>query len=145
MILIAHRGNITGPNTSEENKPEYLEYALNAGFGVELDAWYEGGKWFLGHDKPQYEVDFSFFSKDNLWIHCKNYEAMQEFAKANKDYNFFYHTNEDYALTNNGFIWAFPGQKASGGTICVMPEYNDTPVEDCIGVCSDYIGDYKYD
>ena len=145
MILIAHRGNITGPNPKEENKPEYLKLALNSGFGVELDAWYKDGKWFLGHDNPQYEIDFSFFTTENMWIHCKNYAALREFAKTEINYNFFYHTGEDYVLTNRGFIWAWPGKIGEDKTICVMPEYYNTTVEGFIGICSDYIGKYKYD
>ena len=29
--LIAHRGNINGPNTEEENNPEYLIKTINKG------------------------------------------------------------------------------------------------------------------
>ena len=40
MKLIAHRGNINGPNIEEENKPNYLINTINKGFFVELDLWY---------------------------------------------------------------------------------------------------------
>ena len=39
MIYIAHRGNLAGPNSDDENKPEYLLKAINAGFYVETDLW----------------------------------------------------------------------------------------------------------
>jgi hypothetical protein len=39
MILIAHRGNLDGPNPSMENHPDYIDAAINAGFHVEVDLW----------------------------------------------------------------------------------------------------------
>ena len=41
MKLIAHRGNIDGPNPERENSPEYIEEALKAGYDVEVDVWYD--------------------------------------------------------------------------------------------------------
>jgi glycerophosphoryl diester phosphodiesterase len=40
MKLIAHRGNTEGPNPLEENKPEYIEEAIENGFDVEIDIWF---------------------------------------------------------------------------------------------------------
>ena len=37
MKLIAHRGNIHGENPSEENKPEYIDAAIDKGYDVEID------------------------------------------------------------------------------------------------------------
>ena len=37
MILISHRGNITGIEKDSENKPDYIFNALNKGFNVEID------------------------------------------------------------------------------------------------------------
>ena len=34
MHLIAHRGNISGPNPKRENTPEYIEEAIEKGFDV---------------------------------------------------------------------------------------------------------------
>ena len=41
MKLIAHRGNIDGPNVNEENKPEYILQAIEKGYFVEIDLWYK--------------------------------------------------------------------------------------------------------
>ena len=35
MILISHRGNLSGKNEELENSPEYIMNALNYGFNVE--------------------------------------------------------------------------------------------------------------
>ena len=37
MILIAHRGNVSGPNPEMENNPLYIDRALEKGYDVEID------------------------------------------------------------------------------------------------------------
>jgi hypothetical protein len=144
MILIAHRGNINGPNPEQENRPEYIRRALDLGFDVEIDVWYRNSKWFLGHDEPKYETSFWFLYKtDGLWIHCKDYITLQRMIQEGRATNFFYHTNEDYVLTSQQFIWAYPGKEGGDKTICVMPEWNNTPIEGVDGICSDYVEDYR--
>lgn len=138
MILIAHRGNINGPNPETENEPDNIQSILALGYDVEIDVWYADG-WWLGHDLPQYEIDFSFLNQSGLWIHCKNYDALQRLIPT--DLNFFYHTDEDYALTSKRFIWAYPGQPGGDHTICVMPE-TPADAEGFVGVCSDRVVDY---
>ena len=39
MILIAHRGNMDGPNPPQENDPSYILHTLECGFHVEIDLW----------------------------------------------------------------------------------------------------------
>jgi len=60
MILISHRGNISGPNQSLENHPDYILTALKGGFDVEIDFWCLKKKLFLGHDYPQYPIKKNF-------------------------------------------------------------------------------------
>ena len=45
MILIAHRGNIDGPNPEMENNPQYIDKAIDSGYNVEIDVRgsFEGG------------------------------------------------------------------------------------------------------
>ena len=65
MKLIAHRGNINGPDPSKENTPEYIEQAIAQGFDVEVDVRYSPlhSKLYLGHDEPDYKVDWFWFGK----------------------------------------------------------------------------------
>jgi len=105
MILIAHRGNINGPVPELENHPEYILRAIREGFDVEMDVWYKNNNWYLGHDLAQCKIDFEFLEQSGLWIHCKNYEALQELSQL--DLNVFYHTDEDYVLTSQNYIWAY--------------------------------------
>jgi len=50
MILISHRGNVSGPNPKMENSPLFIQSALEQGFNVEIDVWYKDKKFYLGHD-----------------------------------------------------------------------------------------------
>jgi hypothetical protein len=61
MILISHRGNINGKNDVRENSMFYIMEALTMGFDVEIDVWYINNEWFLGHDKPQYQINIDVF------------------------------------------------------------------------------------
>ena len=65
MILISHRGNIDGKFESYENEPNYIDNAIKEGYEVEVDVWYIDNILYLGHDKPQYDVDFRWF-RDRL-------------------------------------------------------------------------------
>ena len=77
MKLIAHRGNINGPDPENENSPKYIESAIQQGYDVEIDLRVDLGLQ-LGHDESQYFIDSSWLStfKDNLWIHCKDFAAL---------------------------------------------------------------------
>ena len=59
-ILIAHRGNIKGPQKELENSPEYLLDALGKGYHAEVDVWLIEDEFFLGHDEPRYRVNSEF-------------------------------------------------------------------------------------
>jgi len=158
MKLIAHRGNIDGPNPSEENNPEYIEDAIENGFDVEVDIWFSSQtkKFFLGHDRPEYQIDVFWLAKNinKLWIHCKNIEALYEFSANMSGYNYFWHDTDKYTLTSKKYIWTYPGQPYTPKSIMVMPESMkvfptfETELEDmkaynCYGICSDYVGKIK--
>jgi hypothetical protein len=147
MILISHRGNINGINKSRENHLSYINEALNYGFEVEIDVWYDNG-WWLGHDNPQYKFDVSQFH-EKLWCHCKNINALNEFC-ANVVYphkcRYFWHQNDDYTLTSDGHIWTYPGKPLGNyfNSIAVLPEtVSNWDISKAIGICSDYIEKYK--
>lgn len=144
MKWISHRGNINGPNPLKENTMDYIYEAIKKGYQVEIDVWRINKKWFLGHDKPEQEINDNFLFNENLWCHAKNLHALQLLLK--KEIVCFWHQNDDYTITSNGFIWAYPGLKLSENTICVMPEIHDKnkqSVFECAGICSDYIEKYK--
>ena len=144
MILISHRGNISGSNPERENHPEYIFEALQAGYDVEIDVWFENGKFMLGHDEPQFGITQDWLNKrdERLWIHCKNIEALELF-NALRSYHYFWHEEDTLTLTSRGVVWAYPGKQPIKGSIAVMPERGDDDLSKCIGICSDVIKKYK--
>lgn len=141
MILISHRGNTKGPIPEAENRPDYIEDTLKTGYDVEIDVWYIDGTFYLGHDLPQYAIDKTFLYNSKLWVHCKNVAALE--ALKFENINYFWHETDTVTLTSKRYIWAHPGKQPLKNSIAVLPElYNDT-VEECLGVCSDYIQNYK--
>ena len=146
MILIAHRGNTNGRFESYENKPNYIDNAISEEFDVEIDIWYKDNTLWLGHDNPNYSVDIKWIQhrQEKLWIHCKNIEAMVYFnSDLVNQYNYFWHENDTMTLTSNKYIWAYPGKQPIKNSIAVMPEMYKDNIENCIGICSDYIEKYK--
>ena len=144
MILISHRGNIDGKIIERENHPKYIDEAIALEYDVEIDVWMIEGVLLLGHDEPQYGVSQLWFNQrvDKLWIHCKNIEAVEWF-NAIGGFNYFWHQTDTITLTSKNFIWAFPGKQPIQRSIAVLPEIHTDDVSECIGVCSDYIINYK--
>lgn len=139
MIYISHRGNLVGPDPSKENNPEYVMNAYRKGYDVEIDVWKIGRDFFLGHDGPQYEVDWKFLTNPGLWCHAKNLEALA--AMLNCGAHCFWHQQDDAVLTSKGFMWTYPGKDLTRMSVCVMPEWQDFKQDFGVsyGVCSDYI------
>ena len=143
MYLISHRGNINGIQKDEENKPEYINKALEKGFDVEIDVRFSKGKFFLGHDFDQYEIDDNFLSNKKIWCHAKTNEALFALNEINAHY--FWHQEDDYTITSKGYIWTYPGKKLFSKSICVLPEVANYKEINCMGICSDFIEKYKND
>jgi len=147
MKYIAHRGNMIGKFESYENEPNYIDKAIQEGFDVEVDVWYVNGILWLGHDNPQYGVDFRWFRDriSKLWVHCKNIEAIIYFKECGYNINYFWHEEDSLTLTSHNYIWAYPGKQPIKGSIAVMPEINNDDISSCTGICSDHIINYKTD
>lgn len=148
MTLIAHRGNINGPNEERENSPDYIDEAIKQNYSVEVDLHFFDDKLFLGHDYGQYEIDGDFLQqrKNWLYVHCKNPQAFA-YALRNK-LHCFYHDKDDYTMTNFGYVWAYPGQEIVNNlTILVMPErqwsIKETVGRFPFGICSDIVGEIR--
>lgn len=152
MKLIAHRGNVTGPNPLKENSLDYIDVALNLGYDVEIDIRYfeEEQKFYLGHDDGQYEVSMIWLveRKYKLWIHCKDLNSLKLFSDSPIDFNYFWHQTDDFTLTSKEYIWTYPGKPHTYKSVIVMPECSvdmsavkKMGVCDCYGICSDYVGE----
>jgi hypothetical protein len=135
---IAHRGNTNGI-TAYENQLWYAQTAIDKGFDVEIDVWMVRGVLWAGHDSAQYLIREEFLTDniDKLWIHCKNFEALDHFAKLGNSYNYFWHQDDDFTMTSQNFIWTYPGKEVGDRSVIVDLEgktrYN------CYAICSDYV------
>jgi hypothetical protein len=149
MKIIAHRGNIDGPNPLTENQPETIDKAIDLGFDVEIDIRYDtiDEQFYLGHDDPQYMVTQYWLAQrmDHLWIHCKNLNALYYFVNKTSGYNYFWHQTDKFTLTSKNYIWAYPGQPYTSSSVIVMPElsikekdFDSLNVYNCYGICTDY-------
>lgn len=151
MIYIAHRGNTDGPKPEQENSPEYIDKALSEGFYAEIDVRKGNmlGQFIMGHDYGEHKLPIEWFEarRGNLFIHAKDLETYTYFTRE-KDWNVFWHQNDDYTLTSAGMIWAYPGSPLNEKTICVMPEtvvYSRVDLSQCYGICSDFVKNYRYE
>ena len=154
MKIVAHRGLLNGPDKELENRPSTIYNALENGFDVEIDMWWNENeqKYYLGHDEPQYKCPFEFLFGDHvdkIWYHCKDLLAFRTMISelsvaGHPQRNIFYHTEEDVVLTSKGHMWSFPG-KAYAGSYAVLPEITqDVPLpQDIAGICTDYALYYR--
>ena len=126
MILIAHRGNIDGPNQQLENTPQYIENAILEGFNVEIDLRYEDGKLWLGHDNGMVNVSLEWLLSlsDKLWIHCKNLHCLKYLY--NTELNYFWHQEDDFTLTSHKFIWTYPHKDVTELSVIVCATEKET-------------------
>jgi len=150
MIFIAHRGNLNGPHALE-NHPDQIDECLKLKFDCEIDLWVIEKKLFLGHDVGQYSIDVKWLlgRRRNLWIHCKNMQALELMKSLElEDLNFFWHENDSYVQTSTNVIWVFPGKRIFSGSIAVLPETwlpEDSFFElsSCSGICTDFVIKYE--
>jgi hypothetical protein len=129
MLLIAHRGLMTGPDPSVENLPHQIGLALSRGYDSEVDLWLENGRWALGHDAARHTVDAEFLRQPGLWIHCKNLAAFFALkAEPRNEHNYFWHESDAVVVTSFGYVWTYFGspETESPASICVMPEVSRT-------------------
>ena len=145
MILIAHRGNINGPNKLNENKPDYILETIKLGYDCEIDVWKINNNLLLGHDKPDYEINLDFLLDNcsKLWIHCKNIDSLDYLIQF-KELNIFWHEEDHYTITSKCYVWAHPKSEMTSNTIIVMPEHKNNQYDftKCLGICSDYISNF---
>lgn len=143
MKLIAHRGLTDGPNAEAENNPNQVEYALKLGYDCEIDLWLLNNEFYLGHDKPQYQIPRSFLATQKLWIHAKNLEALHFLCLRQYNYHFFWHESDAFCITSLGYIWTYPKKELTNISVCVMPELfmnlKEVKQLNCYGVCSDFV------
>lgn len=143
--IIAHRGNMNGPNPAMENHPEYISEAIKNDFDVEIDVWIIENKFFLGHDKPIYKVTEEWIKSisDPAWFHAKNIQAL--FKLKDLCVNCFWHENDRCTISNDGYIIHLPGSKDLSKIRSVLVTNENREIlkdfelmNRCFGICTDY-------
>ncbi len=163
--LIAHRGNLRGPNPQYENTVCYLDVALYSGNDIEIDVWnfLESDIFYVGHDKPiiHQSVPLRYLENPKIWVHCKNQSAYDILSK-NPLVNCFQHDKEDWVKTSQGYIWVH----SRWSPVYFTSEFTSLDFSDMskfvftwfvnnsgsseldfegekYGICSDYVESYK--
>jgi hypothetical protein len=143
-MFYAHRGNLEGRIAERENQPDYIDEAIAEGYGVEVDLWKIDDRVYLGHDDGQYDIDLKWLQdrEQFLLVHTKNREAL-DFCLRNK-LHAFWHTDEDYVITTQGYTVGYPGKLSVGDSFLLsVPErvWEIKEIEQYItfGVISDYV------
>lgn len=145
MKIISHRGNIDGVITSKENSPEYIDTAINLGYDVEVDIRFIDGKFWLGHDTPDYLVNIEWMDKrrEFLWFHCKDLYSATELTRLDSGLVKFCHTSDSFVLVSNGTVWVHD-LNLKLDDLSVIPllsmsdiqNYNNN--KEVYGVCTDF-------
>jgi len=143
MKLISHRGNICGRFLDKENRPSYIDCALQLGYDVEVDVRYVNGAFWLGHDTPDYKISESWISLRNskLWLHCK--DIFSAIKLKNMNVNYFCHTSDPYVPVSSGHFWVHDLTLPIDHN-CIIPLLNKTDVTSYTGnqpygICTDFI------
>lgn len=145
MVIISHRGNLEGISEERENNPYFIDECIKLGFDVEIDLRVKEGNLFLGHDLPQHEITIEWLlnRKNNLWVHIKEYEALQIILEYKEKIRFFCHENDKYTLLSNGLVWCHDLENKMNNK-CIIPLLSLEQVENYkqtgfYGVCTDYV------
>jgi hypothetical protein len=141
-----HRGNLTGPKKEFENNFGILIQRSIQGYSTEVDVWYHEHNLWLGHDKPEYKISMDWLAScKRRLIHAKDGKTFEylllEAGKRAIDLHIFYHTEEDYVLTNKGLVICYPGKPLLEGSLCMMPErttYSPQELQKSFCICSDF-------
>ena len=134
MKIIAHRGNISGRISHLENSPDYIVAAHALGFDVEIDVWWTGSGFELGHDSPVFPVAASWLVQPWLWCHAKNAEALERLISIKA--HCFWHQSDQLTLTSRSIPWCKEGFYLPTGVTVMQGQ--DRPPSQIFGVCTDF-------
>lgn len=147
MRVIAHRGNLTGPDPEKENTWAAVRKCARLDIDAEIDFWVKDNRLCMGHDENNLEqVSLYQFRelKINIYAHCKNLDALQ-FLGQNTPGNMipFSHDVDDFVALRNGEIWAHPNylKNIKDKTMVIAMTWGEPVKEELLGfagVCTDW-------
>ena len=138
MLIIAHRGNMVGPDEDRENKPQNILRLLSdypdPKLLFEIDVWYfmtkQDNHWvyYLGHNNPTSFVPETFLTNPRIICHAKDIKTFQKLLQIGA--HCFMHDKDEAALTSRGWIWKYPEILNQDGTL--------------MGICTDYAKEFLF-
>jgi hypothetical protein len=150
MIIVSHRGNLDGPDLTQENSPAYIDKAIRVGFDVEIDLRCIDNELYLGHDYPNHHINLSWLydRRDRLWIHCKDLRAASIINECGA-FRFFCHVSDPFSLIHPYYLWVHDISLITDYTSCIVPlismdDINSFKHKDRVaGICTDYTNKLK--
>lgn len=139
--IFAHRANIQG-RSDRENDPEQIEACLARGLGVEVDLHQRDGRFFFGHDTPDYEVELERFDVAGVIFHLKTPQV-----PTLRSADAFALERDAYAFTLRGYLWTNYETPISARSIVCAPELVGAPesldafvarASGASGICTDF-------
>ena len=155
LKVIAHRGLLDGPSSDKENNLENIQSNIKKYPEIinELDIWIDSNNIYIGHDYPKNKIQSKILYENsrNLILHIKGVNLVTQngvkiFNNILKNCHYFAHQEDDFVITNKGWIWSHPRNGFVKNTICVLPEKIESldsavkkiEFNSLYGVCTDY-------
>ena len=138
MQIIAHRGNLTGPNPETENTHTTIERCLDTDLDIEIDVrWHEHALW-LGHDIPKEPVALPYLEArmHRLWVHAKDLLAAEFLFTTNL--HWFWNETDVMALTSKTIPWCRQHVYIHNGITMVDGLDMEYMGHTLLGICTDY-------
>ena len=112
MKYISIRGNTsnTGSACCEENTPPYIDKAIEEGFDVMVDVWFdlEAHAWFAGGESPTHNIQLNYLKHPNIICNAKTVDTFNKIMEIQKEKQefiprvcFIWPGNEDIVFSNN--------------------------------------------
>ncbi|MEK6883441.1 MAG: hypothetical protein AABY22_27690, partial [Nanoarchaeota archaeon] len=143
--IISHRGNLQNAIPEQENHPNYIDKAIEAGFHVEVDIRNSKDGFSLGHDKTDYLVTAKWIlrRKRQILFHAKDIESGIRLRKLNSEIKYFMHLGDPFVLISNGLVWVHDLSLLSNDR-CIIPLIDKNSIDNfdfkdkmLYGVCTD--------
>ena len=120
-IYISNRGNLAGKDPDEENKPDYIEKALEQGVCVKTDVWVIKDRTVTGTKHPSTGINLNVFNKEKLLIQARNPTALLYLLE--EGYHCYWRESDNLIMTNRNFILSYAGS-IFPKSIIMLPEEN---------------------
>lgn len=149
MKIISHRGNINGPLPEKENRPSYIDCAIQLGYEVEVDLRIFDNEIWLGHDEPQYKINLSWMElrKNKIWYHCKDINSALFLSELNDGYQYFCHTQDSFVCTSRNYFWVHDLTNKINEN-CIIPLISKEDIKNYnnkepYAICTDFVTEIK--